>query len=489
MSSVSLGRSAVRGAVWTISSSIGSRALGLVGTLLITRFIAPDAYGEVMVAAVLVMTAQQVSTLGLGQYLIAHPRAGRGAAFQATAYHLLLGVLALGLLLPLGPALGGLLDAPSASRFLPGLLIAALLDRLAFVPERLLVRDLRFGAVSAGRSAGDVAYSVGSVALAAAGWGAMAIVFGNLLRSAIRALVFIGGVERGAWLTPCRPDRETTRAMLAYGVPLSIGALAAFASRRWDNLLVAGYFGAAPAGLYNLAYNLADVPAIQVGEQIGDVLFPSFARLSPERRERALLRSMTLLALIVFPLAVGLGAVADTLVRVLFDERWEAVGPMLTLLSALSITRPIGWVIASYLQAQRRTKTVMVLEALKAMAVVALVATLGRSSVLHTCAAVGIGFALHTLASLWAVARRDGVTLGRSLASLVGPSVACIPMVIAVLVVRRAMAPAESSALLQLGLEILAGALSYVAAALIVARGPLRDLLERFVDAIRSRRS
>jgi len=78
---------------------------------------------------------------------------------------------------------------------------------------------------------------------------------------------------------------------LAFGVPMSLGALCEVASRRWDNLVVSRFFGAGPTGMYNLAYNLADVPAIQVGEQIGDVLLPSFARMDPARRPEAFLRS------------------------------------------------------------------------------------------------------------------------------------------------------------------------------------------------------
>ena len=487
MSVGALGQKAVRGAVWTISSSIGSRIVGLAGTLVVTRFVAPAEYGEVTVAAVLVMSAQQVSTLGTGQYLIAHPDAGPDVAFHVTAYHLGFGALAFAVLALLGPWLGPALEAPSAMLYLPGLLLAGAFDRVAFVPERLLVRDLRFGAVSAGRSAGDIGYSVGSVALAAFGWGAMAIVAGNVIRSVLRAAIFIGGVKFREWLAPCRLERSTTRSLFVFGIPLSIGALAAFASRRWDNLLVAGFFGPGPTGLYNLAYNLADVPAIQIGEQIGDVLFPSFARLDDERRKHALVRSMTLLALVVFPLAVGLGAVAETLVAVLFDPRWEAVGPMLMLLAALSITRPIGWTVASYLQARKLTKAVMVLEGLKAVFVVASIATIGRLGVLWTCGAVGIAFALHTLASLWVVRRADAIPLRVSLGGLLGPFAACVPMVLVVLGVRR-LAAGGVGELSLLVLETLGGAIAYVVSAWLLAPRASRELLSRLREALGSRR-
>jgi L-aspartate-alpha-decarboxylase len=140
---------------------------------------------------------------------------------------------------------------------------------------------------------------------AALGLGALAIVLGNLVRSSIRLAIFSASVSWREWLQPCRYSLQQTRELFAFGIPMALGALCEFASRRWDNLLVSRFFGPGVTGMYNLAYNLADVPAIQVGEQIGDVLLPSFARLEPKRRPAAFLRSLSLLALVVFPLAIG----------------------------------------------------------------------------------------------------------------------------------------------------------------------------------------
>ena len=61
---MTLVRDTVRGALWTIGTGVGSRVIGLVGTVVVTRFIAPADYGEVTVAAVFVMTANQISTIG-----------------------------------------------------------------------------------------------------------------------------------------------------------------------------------------------------------------------------------------------------------------------------------------------------------------------------------------------------------------------------------------------------------------------------------------
>lgn len=482
---MSLARKAVQGAIWTISASIGSRAIGLVGTLAVTRFIAPAEYGQVMVAAVLVMTATQLSTLGIGQYIIAKPDCGPEYGFSATLIHLATGVVALAALLLFGAPLGPLLDAPRVAEFLPLLVLAAMVDRFNYVPERLLVRDLRFAPISAARTLGDLGYSALSVGLAAMGWGAMAIVWGNLARAVLRTGVLVGAAERHAWLGVRRFDRKASRRMLGFGLPLSLAAISNFATRRWDNLLVSGFFGPAAAGTYNLAYNLADVPAIQVGEQVGDVLFPSFARLDAERRKAALVRSMKLLALIVFPLAVGLGAVAPTLVDVLFDEKWQAVAPMLVLLSALSITRPISWTVSSYLKARDLPGVILALEVLALVALLGTIATLGRISPLWTCGAVGVAFGLHMLGSLAMVRRYDGIPMRRMLGTLVAPVVACLAMAAAVVALRQGLT--SWSPVPSLIAQILVGAVTYIVAALILARDTAGELLRRVADAIQRR--
>jgi PST family polysaccharide transporter len=273
-----------------------------------------------------------------------------------------------------------------------------------------------------------------------------------------------------------------SRDLFAFGIPTSIGAFAGFASRRVDNLLVSAFYGPAVMGAYNLAYNLADIPAVQVGEQIGDVLLPSFAQLAPERRGQALLRSTALLALIMFPLAIGLGAVAPTATRAFFDRRWILVGPMLMYLSALSVTRPIGWTINSYLLAREQPRAVMILEIFKVVALLGSIwaaARLFDLGPIWACGAVGVAFGLHTLASLIAVRLLDGISLGAFLARLAGPLLACVPLVAAVLGVRHAReALGMRSPLLGLTAEIAAGGVAYVVAALVLARSASRELLK-----------
>jgi PST family polysaccharide transporter len=480
---------AVRGAGGMIALSNVSRVVGLVGTLVITYFMNPEVIGEVSVAVVLVLTAGQLSTVGLGQYLVARPNEEKRVIWHIVVLHVGLGAIVLGGMLLLRHPLAVFTQSTSVVEYLPWLTLPVMLDRIGFVPERLLARDLRFRRLAGVRSIAELAYSVASVGLAMLGFGGMAIVYANVARSALRFLMFSFSVQPGDWLAPSRLEWPIYRRILKFGVPLAIGSFIEFGVSRWDNLLFAYLFGPALMGEYNLAYNLADMPADQIGEQIAEVLLPSLARMSKEERKRAVVFSTGMVALVVFPIAIGFGAVAETAVQTLLPRKWWDVAPMLSLLCALSVARPLSWQLESYLQVANRTRSVMILQFLKLCAMLAFVLTFGRLGPLWACVAVGIAFGGHAIASMWIIARADGIALRSFLGRCVVPLVACGIMSAAVLGVRQLLARADVDIRgVNLAIEVIAGALAYVAACLVIGGSQSRELVDLVRGAMRRRR-
>jgi lipopolysaccharide exporter len=367
-----------RGAAWTIASSVISRALGLIGTLILTRFVAREDYGEVSAAVMVVLTINQFTTLGVGIYVITAREITREEVFHATVIHVTLALIALLALLVIGKPLSPVFDTPHMYLYVPGLALAAFADRLTFMPERMLIRRLSFRSVGLYRSAGELVYTFASVAAAALGLGGMSIVIGNLARSLARGALFCGSVPLDEWLHWTRIRWAVIRRIANYGLTVLGAVFAAFAARRWDNLLIARFFGPATMADYNLAYNLADIPAVHIGEQLCDVMQASFAQMNTAERKRTLLRSLGVIALVTFPLAVGLGVVGPTLAAVLLNANWAAVGPMLLILSALSLARPLFGAISSLLLVEVGPRLLTTIEWLTLALLIGSLSTFGR---------------------------------------------------------------------------------------------------------------
>ena len=485
---------AVRGAIWTIGTSVGSRAIGLVGTLLLTRYLSPEVYGEVSLAALIVQTAQVFSNCGLSQYIVSKPKEGRAATFHATFFFLVLGALALALTWPFTYFAGPwLFHTRNLLTFLPWLLVAGILERVAIIQDRILVRDMRFRSVGIQRSLGEICYAIVTVTAAVGGAGGFAIVWGALARSTVRIITLSATTPWREWAEPHRITREQTRDFFQFGAPMSVATIFGFASRRFDNFVIAILYGAGPQGIYNMAYNVADIPASQIAETIGDVLVPSFAKMDDARRRSGLLAANRIMSLLVAPLAVGLGLIAPTLVTGVIawgkTTRWTEVAPMLMVLSVLSVVRPAGWIGSSYLQVKDMPRVIMRLEVAKTVGLLAAMFVLGKlGGPLWACAAVGVAFGANSLSYLWVIRRIDGIPIRAQVIPLVMALAATIPMAAAVYAVRRMWSwldppwVAGLSPILPTLLEVVAGAAAFVPSALLI----MPTTTHEFIDLLRS---
>lgn len=479
---------AARGALWTVVSSMGGRVVGVLGTLVMTRFLHPKQIGEVSDATVIAMTANWFSIWGFGQYAIVKGR-GQDAAevtWHATVAYVVLGTISLGLVALFGGQLTPFFNAPGATAYVPGMALALYIRRLGAMPERVLARQMKFRAPGMASLAGELTYTVVALTLAALGNGGWSIVIANIVQSTVAVTILIRAAGFASWATPSKLKWSRFKDMLAYGLPLGIQSAAHGASRYWDNLAISHFFGPKETGAYNMAYNLADIPAIQVGEQIALVLMPSMAALPPERRPRALERASALLSLIIFPLAVGLGLVSYSLIAMILPaDDWQEVAPLLTILACLSIFRPITWVLSSYLEAESKTNRLMILELAKIVLLIGGITVLQPYGVRLASGAVGLAFGATAVAGVLLV-MREGPSPRRLLIGFLQPLAACSVMIAAVWGSRDALirADLDHPALLFFTM-VITGAVVYVIAALALCRATAFDLLDLLKKALR----
>ena len=485
---MSLARKAARGALWTIASSMGGRVIGVAGTLVMTRYLNPHQIGEVSDAVIIGMTANWATIWGFGQYTVVKGRGADAAevTWHATVAYILLGAISLGLVALFGGRLAPFFDAPRAAAYLPFVALALMIRRFGSIPERVLQRQMKFRAPGIAMFAGEAVYTATALSLAALGYGGWSIVYANIVQSCVVVAILIRAAGIASWATPTPLRWSRFADMLRYGVPLGVQGLAHGAARYWDNLTISHYFGPGPTGAYNMAYNLADIPAVQVGEQLALVLMPSMAELPRERRARALERSTALLSVIIFPLAVGLGLVAYPLIALILpSNEWQLVAPLLVVLACLSVFRPIVWVLSAYLEAESKTNRLMGLELAKLVLLVVGIIVLQRYGIRVAAGAVGASFGITAVAGVMLVLR-EGPSPRRLLAGFFQPLAACAVMAAAVYASHRGLtAMAWTHPAVQLAVMIVVGAAAYVLAALTICRATSRDLLDLLKQALK----
>src|ERR1700722_5319381 len=461
-----------------MATGVGTRVFGLVGTLALTRFIAPAEFGEVSAAAICVLSATQLTFFAVGQYVIAHKSPPR-IAFQAAAFTMITGLVAVVCVFLLRRVLGVMLDAPVMGRFILGYGVAAILERARQVPQAILVRDLRFRVVAIVNAMGELTYTGMALGLAAlCGWGGYAMMAAAIGRSVITLVLFVATAPRAEWLERSPIDRKVVRHIFGYGTPIMLSTVADRAASTWDNVLVLRLFGAQVMGAYALSYSLAETPLVYVAERMGDVLLPAFAKMEPADRPAAVVRAAGLMALVVAPLGVGLGAVAPTVVQAFFDARWAGMASILMVLSVMTVFQPAPWSAIAYLQAEKITRPIMFVSIARAAVLLSLVAVLGwLGGPVWACAGVGAGYAAHSVITVMVTARFTPLSARRYSVSVLRPRLACVPMFFAVAALRLFLYEHHVPAAVSLAGEVVCGGGGLAGAAFLFAGANVRELL------------
>ena len=120
-------------------------------------------------------------------------------------------------------------------------------------------------------------------------------------------------------------------------------AVIGFLIGKGDDMFVSKYFGMTALGVYRIAYDIGNIPTINVTHVIGRIAFPTYARLQdkPEELRRAFRNIMraTMLLSGLATVAIAVGA-EDLIVHVL-GEKWRDAIPLVQIIVVSGFVRGV----------------------------------------------------------------------------------------------------------------------------------------------------
>jgi PST family polysaccharide transporter len=340
---------AARGFASIVSGRLVSQAAQFLASIILARLLLPSAYGLVAITWTLTGFASLFSDLGLSAALVQSPRMTERDAATAFVINGISGLALTLIVIALRHPLASLLGQPRVAPLLAFSSLSFTLS-LTVVPFAILERQMQFGKVAAiDVVASTVGLSV-SIICAALGVGAASLVIGPLISAAISS---VAGLALARWIPKAWPSWACARRLLGFGGHLTGFNVLAYWARNADNLLLGRFAGTTELGLYNRAYMLMLMPLTQVGGVLGRVLLPLFANMQDDhaRLRRAMIRVAGTTSLLVFPVLLGLAAVAHNFVLVAFGPHWRGAIPLIVILAIAGMPQVFGILSAQVCQA------------------------------------------------------------------------------------------------------------------------------------------
>jgi lipopolysaccharide exporter len=325
-----IGTRMARGAMWMVAWRVADRTLGLVSTIVLARLLVPADFGLVAMAMSVIAVLELLSAFSFDTALIQNQQAERRhydtAWTLGVMFGLFNGLVLVALAVPASrfyaePRLEAVLYCLAATSLFGGV---ANIGTVAFRKELQLGKEFRF----------QVAKKVIMVTVTLA----LAILFRSYWALVIAQIVSSGlGTIISYMMHPYRPwfSLAGWHDLFNFSKWLLLINFLTFLHNRSVDFIVGRVLGARSLGLYNIAYEISNLPTTELVAPITRATFPGYTKIS---LEPAALRVMFVkvtgvIALITVPAGVGIAATSDLIVALALGQNWVDASPLIAVLA------------------------------------------------------------------------------------------------------------------------------------------------------------
>jgi PST family polysaccharide transporter len=325
---------------WTAVAKVITQLFAWVLTFLVARILSPSDFGLYGMASVFFWAVFAIGEFGLGSAIIKQRDLSERQIAQINGFMVLTGLASAAVVAASAGPLAVFFHEPALHEIILAASVMFVIASFRNVPNALLQRELRFKRLAFNESlrAGVMAVSVFGLALL--GFGVWSLVLGNILATLVGTLDLLGAQPHRLEF----PHAGTIRAATTFGRDVVITRFSWYAMFNADFLVAGRTLGKAALGIYSFAWTLASLPVEKISLLVTRVSMPHFSAVQHQPTELVrYLRLMTGgLAFITFPAAIGIGILAEDLVRIALGDQWLGVVLPLQILAVVAPLRAVG---------------------------------------------------------------------------------------------------------------------------------------------------
>lgn len=355
---------ATHAAWWSTFEILARYGVQFVVAVVLARLLDPADFGLMAMLLVFTTLAALLVDGGLGTALVQKQRTT--ADDETTVFLASAGMAALlaTALWFAAPAIAAFYSRPPLAALMRLLLLVLPLGAMAAVPNAMLASRLDFRTRAGAELVASLVSGGLALTLAWRGAGVWSLAWQAVVGAGIRALLL--WVLSG-WRPRGRFDYLAFRRLFHFGGYMLLANAMNTLAIRLQSLLIGRMFDARALGFYTLAQETQQAPAQFMASLLNRVGLPVFSTVAdrPDKLLSVMRLSLQVCMFVFVPCMMGIAAVADPLVTVLYGERWAPAAPILGILALSAAFWPLHVLNLAAISALGRSDLVFRLEVIK----------------------------------------------------------------------------------------------------------------------------
>lgn len=327
-----------------VAISGGSRLviqlISLGYTITLARLLAPDDFGLIAMVAVFTGFAGLLADFGLGSALIQKKDVTEVHYSTVFWTNLVLGFFFTGLILISSDWIAAFYERQELSLIAKILSLQFVLAAIRLVPSERLAKELHFGYIAIANLMGMLLAGALAIYMALEGYGVWALVWQSVVSTLVTTVVTC---LAGRWTPQFIFSFRALKELFSFSVYLFGTQMIQYGARTVDKLLAGRYLGGDAVGVLERAQTLVLFPLRNISHVVGNVMFPALSLVQDDlaRIRKVYLRSTQAIALVTFPMMLGMIAVADNFIIGVLGEQWVQMVPIIRILCIAGIASSI----------------------------------------------------------------------------------------------------------------------------------------------------
>ena len=337
----SLKKTVISSLVWKFLERLGTQGIQFVVSIILARLLLPSDYGIITMIMVFTAIANSFIQSGFSTSLIQKKNSDE-LDFSSVFYtSFVIAIVCYIILFLASPLIADFYQMPQIKVILRVLALTLFFGAFNSVQNAKLSKDMKFKTLFFSSLGAIIVSGTTGITMAYLGFGAWALVgqqLANIIASTI-ILWFTSG-----WRPKIMFSLTRVKGLFSYGWKIMCSSLIDTFYQNLYNLVIGKFYNSATLGNYNKGEQFPKLIAVNIDGAIGSVMLPAYAR-EQERKDKVkkmVRRAIVTSSLILFPLMLGLAAIAEPLVKILLTDKWLGCVPFMQILCVVYALYPIN---------------------------------------------------------------------------------------------------------------------------------------------------
>lgn len=361
---MSLKQKAVKGVVWSTIENFAAKGAQFVLGIILARILSPEDYGLIGMIMIFLAISITFTDSGFSKALI--QKKDRDEKDFSTVFYFNL-IVAVGfyfVLFVTSPFIAQFYNEPILTSLIRVISLIIIINSLTVVQRSKLTINIDFKTQTKASLLSIILSGIFGIYLAYSGYGVWSLVIQAVLRALINVIVLW---YYSKWIPRDGFHYNRFKTLFSFGSKLLLARLLETVYNNIYLIVIGKLFSTAELGYYTRAKQLKDFPSANITSILQKVTFPLLSGIQDDdvRLKENYRLIIKLSALTVFPLMIGLAALAEPIIIIILTEKWLDSVWMLQLLCFAGMWYPIHALNLNVLTVKGRSDLFLRLEIIK----------------------------------------------------------------------------------------------------------------------------